>query len=64
MIRTLKTVLFQNKKVLRENYVNRESNAQSSQFSYTDVMNINIPSVITPPSDYQEQILHWDAILP
>ena len=46
--RTLKTVLFYNKTVLREKHVKKESNITSSQFIYTDFMNMNLLAVVTP----------------
>ena len=38
--------------MLRENHVNIESKSTISQFSYTDVINMNIRAVVTPPSIY------------
>ena len=54
---TLKNVCSRIKTVLRENYVNREG---KRQFSYSDVMNMNIPAVITPPSIYY---FEWGTIV-
>ena len=43
--------------MLRENHINRESKARSSQFGYIDVMNMNILAVVTLPFIYQNKMV-------
>ena len=49
--------------MLRENHVNRESKSLYLAISYTDVMNMKLLSIVTPPSIYQDALLlsHGDA---
>ena len=50
--------------MLIENHVNRESKSRSSQFSYTNVMNMKILAVVTAPSIYHvlSSTISWTVL--